>query len=46
MKNYPPGKVLKNIEHIYKADLQIKGVERPGISDGQVLRDMVYNIMH
>ena len=46
MNNYKAGKVLANLGFILEADLQIKGVNRPGISDGQVLRDLVYKLMH
>jgi len=46
MSNYTADKVLKNLGFILTADLQTKGVDRPGISDGQVLRDLVYNLMH
>ena len=44
--NYSLVKVLENIQHIETADLQMKGVDRPSISDGQVLRDLTFKILH
>ncbi len=44
--NYSLAKVMENIEHIETADLQMKGVDRPAISDGQVLRDLTFKILH
>jgi DNA polymerase-3 subunit delta len=46
MSNYSPAVVLRNMGYILEADLHMKGVDRPGISDGQVLRDLVFKLMH
>ncbi len=44
--NYPVKKVIENIKFIHEADLQIKGMNRPAIGDGQVLRDLTFRLMH
>ncbi len=44
--NYPLQKVIANLKFISKADLLAKGIERPSISDGQILRDLTFKLMH
>ena len=44
--NYPVLKVIENIKFIHEADLQIKGMNRPAIGDGQILRDLTFRLMH
>jgi len=44
--NYPLGKVIDSIHLIHDADLQVKGLDRPSISDGQILRDLTFRLMH
>lgn len=44
--NYSSGTVIRNLKFIHEADLQLKGVNRPSIGDGQVLRDLTYQLMH
>jgi len=46
IKNYPLYKVLNNIEFIHQADLQIKGVDSPAISDENILKQLVFKLIH
>ena len=45
-RNYPIHKVIDNIHHIKKADLQSKGIDSPSMAEGQILRELVYKLMH
>ncbi len=44
-RNYSLSKVIRNIGHIAEADKLSKGVDRPAISDGQVLKDLTFKLM-
>lgn len=44
--NYTLAKVVEILRLIEEADLQSKGVDRGSISDGQILRDLTFKIMH
>ncbi len=44
--NYPVMKVMENIGYLKKADLQSKGVNAGSISEGDILRELVFNLMH
>lgn len=45
-RNYPIHKVIDNIHHIKRADLQSKGIDSPSMAEGQILRELVYKLMH
>lgn len=45
-KNYPLGHVIRNISYIREADLRSKGIENVSISDGQILKELVFKLMH
>jgi len=45
-KNYPLGKVMNNISHLRHADLQAKGVNASNLPEDQVLKELIYNLMH
>lgn len=45
-KNYPVGKVVANIGHIGKADLESKGIESATKKDKAVLTELVYKLMN
>lgn len=45
-RNYPLPKVLENIQHLAKADLQSKGVDAGELKDGQLLKELVYRLIH
>jgi len=44
--NYPLPKVVENIRLIHQADIYSKGIGRPAIGDGQILKDLTYRLMH
>ncbi len=46
IRNYPFYKVLNNIEFIHQADLQIKGVDSPSISGENILKQLVFKLIH
>lgn len=43
---YPFGKVVKIISYLKTADLQSKGVGNVSTTDGQILKDLVFKILH
>jgi len=45
-RNYPPGKVISVINDLRHADLQSKGVNASNLPDGQILKELVFKIMH
>ena len=44
--NYPLGKVIQNIHYIREADLRSKGVGVGSIRDGEILKELVYKLLH
>lgn len=44
-RNYPLGKTVAVIEELHQADLKSKGVEA-SISEGQLMKELVYKILH
>jgi DNA polymerase-3 subunit delta len=46
LRQYPPDKIVDNIGAIKDADLKLKGVNSGSDTDGQILRELVYRIMH
>ncbi len=46
IRNYPFEKVLKIIHYLRIADLQCKGVEAGHISEGDILRELVFKVLH
>ncbi|AHM58910.1 DNA polymerase III subunit delta [Flammeovirgaceae bacterium 311] len=46
LRNYPPHKVIENIGWIQQADLQSKGIVGGSMSEGQILKELVFRLMH
>ena len=46
MRNYSPGQVMKNISHLRRADLQSKGYYGSGVKEGDILKELIYNLLH
>lgn len=46
LKNYSPGQVVNNIHHIREADLRSKGVNNASASNGQVLKELIFKLLH
>lgn len=44
-RNYPIGKVVNNISHLQKADLDSKGIESATKKDKAVLLELIYKLM-
>jgi DNA polymerase III subunit delta len=44
-QSYPLSKVIENIQHLYQADLQLKGVDYPVTPEEQVLQELVFKMM-
>lgn len=45
-RNYPVSKVVSVIHDLRHADLQSKGVNASNIPDGQILKELIFKIMH
>ncbi|MFY0627353.1 MAG: DNA polymerase III subunit delta [Reichenbachiella sp.] len=45
-KNYSLAKVIANIRHLKIADMKTKGIDYPKQSDGEILKELVFNLMH
>jgi DNA polymerase III subunit delta len=45
-KTYPPSKVMNIIHYLRQADLASKGVDNVSTTEGQILKELVYKIMH
>jgi DNA polymerase-3 subunit delta len=45
-RNYPFYTVMQNIEHVYQADLEIKGVDSPSLTGENILRQLVFKLIH
>lgn len=45
-KNYPKHKIVRIIEWLKECDLKLKGVNNVSTSDGQLLQELVYKILH
>ena len=45
-KNYKLGKVIEVFGYIKEADLRFKGVDSGSMDEGEILRELVYKILH
>ena len=45
-RNYSVGKVLQNIGFLHSADLVVKGVESSQIKEGEILKQLVFELLH
>lgn len=46
LRNYPFQKTVRIIHYLRESDLQAKGVEAGHISEGDILRELVFKILH
>ncbi|MBI3500199.1 MAG: DNA polymerase III subunit delta [Bacteroidetes bacterium] len=44
--NYPPGKIFSAISLLREYDMKSKGYENSNIDEGELMKEMVYKIMH
>jgi DNA polymerase III subunit delta len=45
-RNYPPARLEKVFHLLHQYDLRCKGVENVSTSDGELMKEMVYRILH
>ena len=45
-RNYPYYSVIQNIEHVHRADLEIKGIDSPALSGESILKQLVFKLIH
>lgn len=45
-RNYPPAKVIRVISLLREYDLKAKGVDNASTPDGELMREMVFRILH
>jgi DNA polymerase-3 subunit delta len=45
-RNYPFYSVVKNIQHVYHADLAVKGIDSPSLSHENILKQLVFKLIH
>jgi DNA polymerase III subunit delta len=45
-RNYPPAKLEKVFHLLHQSDLRSKGVESSNIPDGELMKEMIYGILH
>ncbi len=45
-KNYPLAKLYHIISDLRHADMQVKGIQYTGASDGQILKELTFKILH
>ena len=46
LRNYSTQKITQNIAHIKHADLKLKGVNSGSESEGQILRELIFQLMY
>lgn len=44
--NYPLPKVVQNIHHLRIADMHAKGIDNVGGSDAQILKELIFKLIH
>jgi len=45
-KKYAVNKVIENINHLQQADMQLKGVAYPFAGEGEILKELVFKLLH
>lgn len=45
-RNYPLGKVIDNIGYLNEADLRFKGINANGWEESDILKELIYKLMH
>jgi DNA polymerase-3 subunit delta len=45
-RNYPFYSVVKNIQYVYQADLAVKGIDSPSLSHENILKQLVFKLIH
>ncbi|SMD38923.1 DNA polymerase III, delta subunit [Reichenbachiella faecimaris] len=45
-KNYPLAKVVSNVRHLKIADMKSKGIDYPSQPEGEILKELIFNLIH
>lgn len=45
-RNYNIAQVIRNVSFIREGDLRSKGIENPSMGDGQILKELIFKLMH
>lgn len=45
-QRYPLPQVIANIHYLHQADLQLKGVNYPATPEGQLLKELIFKLVH
>ncbi|UXX78168.1 DNA polymerase III subunit delta [Reichenbachiella carrageenanivorans] len=45
-RNYPLGKVVANIRYLKIADMKSKGIDYPSQPEGEILKELIFNLIH
>lgn len=45
-RNYPLSKVVANIRHLKIADMKSKGIDYPSQPEGEILKELIFNLIH
>ncbi|SHJ62297.1 DNA polymerase III, delta subunit [Reichenbachiella agariperforans] len=45
-KNYPLSKVIDNIKYVKIADMKSKGIDYPSQSEGEIMKELVFSLLH
>lgn len=46
LRHYPAPKTIANIHHLRRADMQAKGIDSASMPDGEILKELVYKLLH
>jgi len=45
-KQYSISQIIKNINYLQEADMQLKGVAYPFVGEGEILKELVFKLLH
>jgi DNA polymerase-3 subunit delta len=45
-KKYSVSKIIQNIDYLQEADMQLKGVAYPFVGEGEILKELVFKLLH
>lgn len=46
LRQFPPVKIMENISLLKETDLKLKGVNASNVEEGQLLKELIYRLMH
>jgi DNA polymerase-3 subunit delta len=45
-RQYPISKAIENIHYLQEADMQLKGVNYPFVGEGEILKELIFKLLH